>query len=134
MHELSAEKETNYSLWNITKKLKRPIVNTPPLRKLDGTWARSNKDKADHLESVFQPSPGEELDPGTSQESSREDKAMKAVTFKDVKKEIQSLNVKKSPGFDLISAQILKELPYKGIMKITHHINAVLRLKYVPED
>lgn len=66
-------------------------------------------------------------------EISREDTAIKPVLFKEVKKEIQSLNTRKAPGFDHITAELLQQLPDKGIMKITHHINAVFRLKCVPD-
>jgi hypothetical protein len=36
-----------------------------------------------------------------------------------------------SPGFDLITGQILKELPRKSLVKLTNPINASFRLKYV---
>lgn len=57
LQELTAEKDNNYSLWKTTKKIKRPIIDTPPIRKLDRTWARNSQEKADahadHLEGVF---------------------------------------------------------------------------------
>lgn len=34
------------SLWKATKKIKNPQQSIPPLRLLDGKWARSSKDKA----------------------------------------------------------------------------------------
>lgn len=56
---LSAEKDSNYSLWRATKRIRRSIVNAPPVRRVDGSWVRGNQDRAnlhaDHLESVFQP-------------------------------------------------------------------------------
>jgi len=62
LQKLSTGKDSSYSLWKATKRITRPIVNAPPIRKLDGTWARSNQKKADlhvdHLESVFQPHDG----------------------------------------------------------------------------
>lgn len=44
-----------------------------------------------------------------------------------------NIDVKKAPGFDLITGQILKKLPRKGIVKLTNLINAPFRLKHVPE-
>lgn len=56
---LSAEKDSNYSLWRTTKRIRRPIVNAPPVKRVDGSRVRGNQDKAnlhaDHLESVYQP-------------------------------------------------------------------------------
>lgn len=35
-------------------------------------------------------------------------------------------------GYDLITGEILKKLPRKGIVKLTNLVNASFRLKYVP--
>jgi len=37
---------------------------------------------------------------------------------------------KKAPGFDLITGEILKQLPKKDIVKLTLLYNASFRLKY----
>jgi hypothetical protein len=54
---LTPTESTNYSLW---KAVKKP---SPPLRTSQGTWARSNIEKAhafaEHLANVFQPHPSE---------------------------------------------------------------------------
>jgi len=42
------------------------------------------------------------------------------------------MNPKKAPEFDLITGEVLQQLPRKAIVKITNLINAVFRLKYVP--
>jgi hypothetical protein len=56
------------------------------------------------------------------------------VTPKEVAKEIKrNINSKKAPGYDLITGEILKNLPKKAIIKLTHLINAVFRLKHVPD-
>ncbi|VVC41487.1 Hypothetical protein CINCED_3A004098 [Cinara cedri] len=44
---LSAIEDPDYSLWKATRQLKRPRVHIPPIRKKDGTWARSDQDKAE---------------------------------------------------------------------------------------
>ena len=42
-----------------TKNLKRPIMQIPPIKNMDGSWARNNEQKAlrfaEHLENIFQP-------------------------------------------------------------------------------
>jgi len=44
-----------------------------------------------------------------------------------------NINPKMSPGFDLITRQILKELPRKSLVKLTKLINTSFCLKYVPQ-
>lgn len=41
-------------------------------------------------------------------------------------------NLKKTPGFDLITGEVLRNLPKKAVIKLTNLINAAFRLKYVP--
>ena len=45
------------------KKLKRPILQNPPIRNANGSWAKSNEQKAnrfaEHLERTFQPNEGD---------------------------------------------------------------------------
>ena len=45
---------------------------------------------------------------------------------------MKELNAKKAPGFDLITAEIIKELPHKTIFRLTKIINAFIYLKYFP--
>jgi len=47
LSELSLSAETNYSLWKTTKRLKRPQIQFPPIRKQDGKWARNDEEKAE---------------------------------------------------------------------------------------
>ena len=59
LENLTADADTEYSLWKATRKLKRSITQVPPIRKSDGTWARDNKEKAEafaeHLADIFKP-------------------------------------------------------------------------------
>ena len=48
------------------------------------------------------------------------------------KKEKDNMNPKKAPGYDLITGEILKNLPRKSIVKLTNLINADFKLRYVP--
>ena len=54
---LTVNEETDYSLWKTTKRIKRPIMSVPPIRKGQGNWARENKQRADmfadYLAEVF---------------------------------------------------------------------------------
>ena len=45
---------------------------------------------------------------------------------------MKELNANKAPGFDLITAEIIKELPHKAIIRLTKIINACINLKYLP--
>jgi hypothetical protein len=58
---------------------------------------------------------------------------MRLITPAEVKKHILQLKPKKAPGFDLITAEILKHLPRKGTILLTILFNAVLRLQYFPQ-
>ena len=46
--------------------------------------------------------------------------------------EVSKCNNHKAPGFDLITAQILKELPQEAIVLLTFIYNSMLRLTYFP--
>jgi hypothetical protein len=50
----------------------------------------------------------------------------------DVKYIIQKYPNRKSPGYDLITAEVAKYLPKKAIIHLTHIFNAILRLSYFP--
>ena len=56
---LTADIDTNYSLWKATKRIKRPIMQVPPLKAPNGEWVRKNNQKADlfasYLEETFHP-------------------------------------------------------------------------------
>lgn len=135
VENLSAKKERNYSLWKATKSLKKPIVPVPPIRKMDGKWAKNNKEKAetfaDHLEEIFRPNEIES-DLYIENDFRREENAIELITHIEMVEEIKALKSKKAPGFDLITADILKQLPKKGITMLTYIMNAMLRLNYVP--
>ena len=45
---------------------------------------------------------------------------------------IVRLNVHKAPGYDLISAKVLRELPPAAVVLLTTLFNSILRLSYYP--
>lgn len=54
------------------------------------------------------------------------DPPINKFTKKEVCRAIQNLNPNKAPGYDLITAQILKQLPEVGITSLTQLFNAIL--------
>jgi hypothetical protein len=144
LENLSATEASDYSLWKATQKLKHPQTRIPPIKKADGSWARSAKEKAqafaEHLVTVFQPFPSES--PAEDEIKIHEfldapfqmDFPIRKIKCTEVKEIIQNnVNTKKSPGFDLISGRVLKELPNKCIRLITIVFNALIRLSYFPD-
>ncbi|KOX81107.1 RNA-directed DNA polymerase from mobile element jockey, partial [Melipona quadrifasciata] len=55
----SRGEDTNYSLWKTAKRIKRTIIPTPAIKKLDNTWAKTSLEQAmtfvEHLRQTFQP-------------------------------------------------------------------------------
>jgi hypothetical protein len=45
---------------------------------------------------------------------------------------IARLNVRKAPGYDLISGKVLQELPPTAVVLLTTLYNSMLRLSYYP--
>lgn len=136
LSELTNDHRTDYSLWKATKQLKRPILQNPPIRNADRTWARNNVQKAcrfaEHLQTTFQSNDGEDLEDWYVPEP--EDVEIRPTSLKEVSEEIRiNIDPKKAPGFDLITGEVLKQLSKKAIVKLTTLINASFRLKYVPQ-
>jgi hypothetical protein len=94
---------------------------------------------AKHLEQVFQPHPSEN---NPEEEEEEEDliqlletpyqlePPIKCLKRTEVQEIINSLNPKKSPGYDFITGKILKELPIIRIQYLTQLFNAVLLKGY----
>lgn len=136
LKELTDDSSTEYSLWKATKRLKRPIMQIPPIRQEDNKWAKNSEQKANrfanHLEKTFQPNEEQEDIPDL-EIPIQEEVEIRHTSPKEVISEIkENINPKKAPGFDLITGEVLKQLPRKAILKLTHLINAAFRLKYVP--
>ena len=134
--ELSNDKSSDYSLWKATKRLKNPINQIPPLMDVNNKWAKSNLEKAEvfakHLTNTF--SPNDDIDGSLpSGPYDVENQEIARVSIHEVKYEIQNnLALKKSPGYDLITAEVLIQLPFKSIISLTNILNSCFRLQYVP--
>ncbi|KAL1448078.1 hypothetical protein WDU94_013869 [Cyamophila willieti] len=139
LSELSPEKNSDYSLWRAIKPLKRPILHCPPLINTEGQWIRDNQSKAnvfaEYLANIFSPNePGPNAEPLLDIPYKEEEYCIPNTTVREVQKTIkEEINPKKAPGYDLITGQVLKELPRKACVKITQIINAAFRLQYVPQ-
>jgi len=134
---LSPEKSTNYSLWRATKLRRKPIQRNNPIRLQNGDWAKSDAEKgqafAHHLEHVFTPHKSvtnQTLPP----QNSRNEAIRLVISKKTLNEEIKYLNTKKSPGHDLISAKMIKELPRIGKKHLLHIYNAILRTGFFPSN
>jgi hypothetical protein len=57
---------------------------------------------------------------------------IKAFSSRDVRQVIEKVNQHKAPGYDLITGEILKQLPKKAIVLLTTIYNSMLRLSYFP--
>lgn len=137
LEHLSPTEATDYSLWKATKKLNRPQVVNPPLRYANGHWARSNSEKAnlfaEHLANVFKPHPGYHGDNLTVDNQSEINHPIVRFKVREVKDIIQNnINPKKSPGFDLVTAKMVMEVPENTVRLITHIANAIMRIGYFP--
>jgi hypothetical protein len=56
----------------------------------------------------------------------------KFFTFKELIQAIKSVNPNMAPEYDHITTAVFQQLPTKGLMKILHIYNAILRLDYWP--
>jgi len=110
-------------------------MQIPPIRKTDGKWARNNEQKAqrfaEHLEQIFQPLGSHEEKAMITEDIFQENEEIKLVTT-EVKIVIYNINPKNAPGFDLITGEVLQQLPRKAIVKITNLIIAAFGLKCIP--
>jgi hypothetical protein len=132
----------NKSLWDATKKsLKNAVPNTP-LTKSDGSFTSSDADKAEllksHLSETFSPHTEIQTTQNTKLVKQYLDSPLplylptKSFTPNDVKYAIQKYSLKKSPGYDLITAEVARCLPKRAIIFLTVLFNAALRLTYFP--
>lgn len=133
--QLTPDKNSDYSLWKIVKNVKKPTQQNVPIKSADGSWLRRDKDKAVafaiHLANTFKPH--ESTNELTFSEVTQEDVTITPFTTRDVEYEINhGLKPNKSPGFDLITTEVLRRLPLKAVIKLTDIMNACIVLKHVP--
>lgn len=144
LQNITSTMDTHYALWKATKRLKQPKQHIPPIRKINGTWAKTDREKAEafanHLQTVFQPlnmapnnNYNKRINAFLKERMPNHKLKIPHVTLKEVKKTItHNLSPNKAPGYDLITGYVIKQLPEKGILMLTQLFNAVLRLSYFP--
>nr|AMS38375.1 hypothetical protein [Bactrocera tryoni] len=135
IEKLTPNKHTDYSLWKAVKNARKPILSNAPLRKPNGSWAKSDEEKAEvfseKLTKTFSPFAFNGTLPQL--EESQYVGEIQPATNKEVENIIKSrFKPKKAPGFDLVTADVLKNLTRKALEKLTSIINACLNLRYVP--
>lgn len=143
LENLTPTETSDYALWKATKKINRPKHFCPPILKSDGSWARTDTEKAEtfaeHLEEVFTPhvrtvTEEEESVILNHISSTTEEHAFNNIKVKHINHLINNLKNKKSPGHDKINGKLLKELPAKAVRYITIIINAIIRISYFPSQ
>ncbi|CAG5030612.1 unnamed protein product [Parnassius apollo] len=139
--QLTSQKDTNHSLWRATKNLKQPKDHIPPLRKLDRSWARTDVEKttafAVHLEKVCTPLPCSDPDNDDDianylQSPNQVCPPLKAVSPKEISREVKCLSPNKVPGYDLLDSVLLSNLPRSGIIYLVTLFNSSIRLSHYP--
>lgn len=133
---------TNGSLWRKTKSILRIKDSPPPLRRADNSLASTDKEKADilaeELSGVFKPhlipTPAPHMSSVMESLQSTLPMALptKPTSPAEIVGIIKKLANNKSPGHDLISNKVVKNLPMKSIVHLAHIYNAALRLSYFP--
>lgn len=139
LSKLTGTKATNYSLYKTTAKLKQPQAHIPPIKMRNGEWAKTDKEKAQtfasHLCEVFTPYPASVQETEIYQfleAPGQLEMPIKKFKIQDIKKMIDKINPRKSPGYDLITGKVLKELPTKALKFLLQIFNGVLRLGHFP--
>lgn len=112
------------------------------LRDTNGNWVHSDEDKANiftnHLAETFQlhntillPEKIKTVE-GFLDSPLQMPLPPKHFTPAEVHYTISKFPKQKSPGYELITAEILKQLPKKAIILLTYIFNSMLRLSYFP--
>ena len=138
---LSKLSSNDGSLWKASKQALHFKVTTTPIKKSDGSLAVSDAEKVElfknHLFNVFQPH--QDIPPVNSSAVYSylnmplpPSLPVKHFSPSDIKFAIQKCTLRKSPGFDLITAEVARCLPKRAIVLLTHIFNAILRLSYFP--
>lgn len=140
-HYITNLSADDHSIWKATKKFKKPILATPPIRRTDNNWARTDEEKAnlfaEYLSQVFTPLPPNNNIYDTEIETYLDAPCqmslpIRAFTPAEVKSEIKQINTHKAPGHDLIAGEVLQHLPKKALVLLTTIYNSMLRLCYFP--
>lgn len=141
LQNLTATASSEYALWKFTKNFNRPQQFKSAIRTDGGGWARTGKEKAEtfakHLANVFKPNDSEceefekEVDDHLQQDLQLS-LPPRPVTVRELEWVIKSMKNNKAPGFDLITKEVLVQLPRKALIFITTLFNGILRVQHFP--
>ena len=115
--------------------IKPPVESEKPLRKPCGSWARSAEEKAtlfaNHLSEVFKPNlPKNDFSPPVIEEI-LDNAAPVKVDLEDIKQIVKhQIKSQNSPGYDLIIAEMIKNLPNIAFENLVKLFNAILKVGY----
>lgn len=133
---------SNGSLWKATKKILNHIEPTPPLRRSDNSKITDDAEKAnvfaEHLSTVFMPNDIQTSPQHSSRVHDFLDSPLplsmpaNSTTPNEVLTHIKRLKNGKTPGYDLITAPFLKQLPHKTIVLLSYIFNSIFRLSHMP--
>jgi hypothetical protein len=131
------------AMFRTTKRLLNHSQPCLPLRCENGSWVKSDAEKAElfasHLEETFTPN---DVAPDVDFSQALEENLVaplqlslppRPFTLAQIKQEIQHLPPKKSPGYDLITMDILGQLPQSGLRFLQLIFNGILRAGYYPD-
>ena len=120
----------------------KPKLAIPPIRRqipTDTSWAKSDKEEAElfgaHLATVFTAHSGDPDLEINRLLASIPNKTynLNILTLHEIQKGITTLNNKKTPGPDLVTPKMLKELPRKGLIALLYIFNGILRTQHWPK-
>lgn len=135
LSNLDPTDSTSHSLWRATKQLKSPVTFESPIRLPNGDWARNNAEKAnafaDHLTQVFTPNISSTTNCNLQPSCNLPKKPIQ-FGLPELKNIIKELDVKKSPGHDKITANMIKELPECAVRILLFIYNAINRTGHFP--
>ena len=116
--------------------MKSQIASNPPLKKSDGSWAKSNIERAellaDHFKEIFS-NMNTRHQNFSFNNLHAVNEPLKSITSNEINVYIaHRVSSKKSPGYDLITVKLLAELPQDALIYIRNIFNAIFRLYYFP--
>lgn len=141
LEQMSPSYHGEYSLWKATSSKHKPQQPSPPIRGSATEWARTDSEKAEafatYLENVFKPNPAsntndhDDIDKIMSQDLQL-CLPLAPTSPRELYRMITLMDSKRSPGYDLITVEILKKLPKKCLVFLSNLFNATFRLCYFP--
>jgi hypothetical protein len=128
------------SLWQAARRALSYNLQSFSLQKPDGSWAKTNREIAEqfgqHLQDTFRPNDTDhQLHPDIHdflETPLQLSFPPKTISPREVSCAIHSLPIGKAPGYDLITAKILRQLPRKSILFLTYVYNSILRTSHFP--